>query len=207
MKQSLNELFLDNLYYSPIPSKFINALPDEILSEMFPEFAALKTTTQNPDWHPEGNVFVHTMMVIDAAAELKSRLNSDEDKKILMLSALCHDLGKAVTTFEKNGRIVSPMHEQKGIPITQEFINRIAIPESYHKPILDLVREHLRPTQLYLAKDKVSNNAIIRLIRRVNIDLLLLVSAADHFGRLTQDAIDRDFPAEKWLADRCKAVS
>lgn len=206
MIQSLNEKFLHNLYHSAKPSEFIIGLPNDILSEMFPELAVLKDTPQNPDWHPEGDVFVHTMMVIDSAAELKSELTSEDDQKILMLSALCHDLGKAVTTFEKNGRIVSPMHEQKGVPITQEFMNRLAIPESYHKPILDLVREHLRPTQLYIAKDNVSNKAILKLMDRVNIDLLFLVASADHFGRLTQDAIDRDFPAKQWLFDRYKSV-
>lgn len=198
--------FLDNLYNSLQPSDYINSMPKAELYDLYPELAILSNTPQEPDWHPEGDVFVHTMMVIDEAAKSKVQLNTDSEKHILMLSSLCHDLGKAVTTFEKNGRIVSPMHEQKGVPIAEEFLIRIGVYFEYLPQIFSLIREHLRPTQLYINKNNVSNNAIIRLSNRVDIRMLLLVSEADHFGRLTTDAIERDFPAKDWLWERYKSI-
>ena len=205
-KSNKYEEFLENLYYSATPSNYINSIPKAELYDLYPELAILMNTPQEPDWHPEGDVFVHTMMVIDEAAKSKEQLNTEHEKHILMLSSLCHDLGKAVTTFEKNGRIVSPMHEQKGVPIAEEFLIRIGVYFEYLPTIYNLIREHLRPTQLFMNKNNVSNNAIIRLSKRVDIRLLLLVAEADHFGRLTIDAIARDFPAKDWLWERYKAI-
>lgn len=206
MTKSAYSKFLTNLYFADLPSDYIKQIPENNLYELFQELAILKSTPQEPEWHPEGNVFEHTMMVIDEAANLKMQIQNQDDRNIIMLASLCHDFGKAVTTFQKNGRIVSPMHEQKGMPISMAFMEKLEVNSKYISPVLDLVREHLRPTQLFIAKNNVSNNAIIRLTTRVNIDLLLLVAEADHFGRLTNDAIDRDFPAKEWLIARYKAV-
>jgi tRNA nucleotidyltransferase (CCA-adding enzyme) len=84
-----------------------------IYAALHPELALLPDTPQDPEWHPEGT---HTWMVVDAAADLlrRERLDSSE-AWVLMLAALCHDLGEpASTKIEADGRITSRKHEEAG---------------------------------------------------------------------------------------------
>lgn len=199
--------FFDNLIKNSKPSLYISLLNDENELGLFPEVQALTNTMQDPIWHPEGNVFVHTMMVIDEAAIIKERLKNDTEKIILMFAALCHDFGKPATTFEKNGRIVSPKHEAKGAEPTTNFMKRFNMPDEIIAKIVELVREHLRPATLYKDRHNVSMSAIRRLMYRVDLEMLLLVAEADHFGRTTEDAIERDFPAGKWLYEQYMKLS
>jgi tRNA nucleotidyltransferase (CCA-adding enzyme) len=191
--------FYDNLIFEDKPSSFIFKLKDENLLNLFPELELLTQTPQDPLWHPEGNVFEHTMLVIDQAAIIKNRINNQEDKIVLMFAALCHDFGKPLTTTEKNGRIVSPNHEAKGAEPSEKFLRKFELSETIIEKIVKLVKEHLRPATLHKAKPYVSFSAIKRLSYRVDIEMLLLVAEADHFGRTTEDAINREFPAGQWL--------
>jgi tRNA nucleotidyltransferase (CCA-adding enzyme) len=198
--------FIINLYDSAKPSEFINSLDDSVLIQRYPELYILKQTEQEPEWHPEGDVFKHTMLVIDRAAELRDTLTDADDKAVLMLSALCHDFGKPDVTSEKNGRIVSPGHEGKGVEPTRTFLERMKIPELIINRVTQMVAEHLKPSALYKNRHNVSDSAIKRLIHRVDIDMLLLVAKSDHFGRTTEDAIRREFPAGEWLKARTDKV-
>lgn len=199
--------FLENLINSSKPSIYISNLYDDNSLRLFPELEALVNTIQDPIWHPEGNVFIHTMMVVDEAAIIKERLKTDTEKIILMFAALCHDFGKPDTTFEKNGRIVSPKHEAKGAEPTTNFMKRFNLSDEIIAKTVELVREHLRPATLYKDRHNVSMSAIRRLIYRVDLEMLLLVAEADHFGRTTEDAIERDFPAGKWLYEQYMKLS
>src|SRR4030095_15089451 len=102
------------------------ALDLGIISKLWPEIEKLKGCPQEPEWHPEGDVFIHTGLVIDQARKLIDDL--PRPKKIaVMLGALCHDFGKPATTAFEDGRIRSKMHETIGVPITQSFLERLKL--------------------------------------------------------------------------------
>jgi tRNA nucleotidyltransferase (CCA-adding enzyme) len=159
--------------------------------ETFPEFVALTETLQEYEWHPEGDVWIHTLMVVDEAAKIAKRENlNKEDTKALMYSALCHDLGKATTTEFIEGKLRSRGHEQAGGDPTAEFLDKIAAGSDELKlKIKTLVQNHLIPHAFYTAFElgkKDPKGAIRRLAKRIypaTIKMLALLGEADHRGR------------------------
>lgn len=151
----------------------------------FPEIEALLGTPQDPEWHPEGDVFVHTCHCCDALAALPAWRGADpESRAVYMLATLAHDFGKPSTTqtAERNGqaRIVSPGHEEAGGPLTEQFLRRIHAPRAVQERVLPLVLNHLAHLQ------PLSDRSVRRLARRLipeSIQGLCLVMIADHFGR------------------------
>lgn len=172
---------------------------------MFPELNAIKNIPQDPEWHPEGDVWDHTMMVVDELA--KFEFKEAKTKLILSLAAICHDFGKATTTQQIDGRWRSPGHEQAGVKPTLSFLKRFCNEKEIIDRVCSLVNCHLRPALLYNAHQtqKVSNAAIRRLALQVNINELYTLAKADHFGRTTPDALARQFPAGEWLKKRAEA--
>jgi len=175
---------------------------------LFPELHALIDCPQEAEWHPEGNVWVHTLMVTDEAARL-ARLDGLDDDGILVcvLAALCHDLGKPATTVFEDGRLRSRDHESQGEGPTRTFCARLGIPKHTEDVVVALVRDHLKPFMLWRDKDNVSDGAIRRLAMRVPLTMLSRVAAADHFGRTTVEALLRDDPVSPWLLGRAKELA
>jgi tRNA nucleotidyltransferase (CCA-adding enzyme) len=167
-----------------------------------PELAALIGCLQDPSWHPEGDVWTHTLLVVDEAAGLRSGQRGED--LILMFGALCHDFGKPDTTFEKDGRIVSPGHAEKGVAPALRFMERMTQDTALLEGVEQVVRYHLRPAELYRVRDEVGHGAIRRLALKVKISDLVRWARADHFGRRTDDALERDFPAGEWLMSRAE---
>jgi tRNA nucleotidyltransferase (CCA-adding enzyme) len=127
-----------------VPSKGLRLLDETHWLRNYPELVALQGVPQDPLWHPEGDVWVHTLHVCDAAAVVAQREQlGDEERAILILSALCHDLGKPATTVFINGRWKSPRHSEAGVPIAESFLNRIGCPLAISEVVLPLVAEHL----------------------------------------------------------------
>jgi tRNA nucleotidyltransferase (CCA-adding enzyme) len=121
-----------------------------------------------------------------------------------MFGALCHDFGKPDTTFEKDGRIVSPGHAEKGVAPALRFMERMTQDTALLEGVEQVVRYHLRPAELYRVRDEVGHGAIRRLALKVKISDLVRWARADHFGRRTDDALERDFPAGEWLMSRAE---
>jgi tRNA nucleotidyltransferase (CCA-adding enzyme) len=191
---------MKKLLLSQKPSIGLEVLRKVEALVLFPELAQLIGCTQDSEWHPEGDVWVHSLMVTDQAAKIVANSNITEDEKmIVMVGALCHDLGKPSTTILKDGRIKSPAHEQAGIEPTRQFLTAMGFPKKFHDEVCALVADHLKPHQLYRARDEVSDGAIRRLAARVNIDHLLMVSTADFLGRTTKEALDGYDPSADWL--------
>jgi len=169
-----------------------------INKELFPEIDALKGVKQREEYHPEGDVFTHTLMALDVMSEFSSE---DEKKKlILMFATLCHDFGKATTTKLIEGVYRAYGHEVAGVEIAENFLRRMTDDKSLIEAVLPLVRYHGEPGKFY--KENVSEAAIRRLANRVNISLLVEVSRADSLGRTTKDALEGKFPAKEWLLQR-----
>ena len=152
----------------------------------FPELEALIGCQQNPDWHPEGDVWVHTKRVCREAAQIilnfSPSLNEDE-RLILMFASLCHDLGKPLTTkLDETGVLRSLGHEKEGVPLAANFLERMKAPNRIINAVKPLVAEHMAT---HGCGDKPSKRAIRRLARRLspaNIKLWTLLCQSDALG-------------------------
>ena len=177
------------------PSLGLNFLRDAQLLRFFPELQALIGVAQDPKWHPEGDVWVHTLMVVDEAAQLR---DGGPDDFAMMLGALCHDLGKPATTFVDGEHIRSPAHDEAGIAPSKSLLSRFHVPRRVSVQVEALVRHHLAPA-LFVSQG-TGAKGYRRLARKldtagVSPALLLRVATADHLGRTTPDALARVFPA------------
>lgn len=168
----------------------------------YPELAALRSCPQDPRWHPEGDVWVHTLHCLDWYAG--ARTGQERDDLIVGLSVLCHDLGKPVTTKEQSGRITSYGHEPEGIGPTRQFLDRLTSQQDVVDEVIPLVLCHLRPRALYEAR--ASDSAVRRLARQVTrIDRLVRVAEADYAGRPPKPY--DGFPAGEWLLNRARHLA
>jgi tRNA nucleotidyltransferase (CCA-adding enzyme) len=146
----------------------------------YPELAALQGCPQDPVWHPEGDVWIHTLHCLDWFAG--ERTGNEQDDLVVGLAVLCHDLGKPATTREDDGRITSRGHEPEGESLTKCFLERLTNRQDMADEVLPLVLCHLRPRALYDAQ--ASDSAVRRLAQQVKrLDRLVRVARADHAGR------------------------
>ena len=168
----------------------------------FPELEALDGCQQDPEWHPEGDVWTHTLHCLDAYAT--QRTGEQWEDLIVGLAVLCHDMGKPETTYtDEDGHIRSPRHDVLGVPVATNFLERITRQKKIFEEVLPLVKQHMRPLSLY--RDGAGDSAIRRLAARVKrIDRLVRVARADNSGR---PPIIPDFPEGKWLLDRTAQLS
>ena len=169
----------------------------------FPELEALIGCEQNPRWHPEGDVWIHTLHCMDVFAS--ERIGVEREDLIVGFAVLCHDLGKpATTTREEDGRITAKNHDVIGVDLTRQFLGRLTGEEKLIEEVVPLVACHLAPIQLF--GSNVSDAAIRRLAHRVGrIDRLVRVSGADLRGRPPL-VVDR-FEAGDWLLERARKLS
>nr|ALS92023.1 tRNA_CCA_actino: CCA tRNA [uncultured bacterium] len=138
-------------------------------------------------------------------AAARGRIGEDREDLLVALSVLCHDLGKPATTRLVDGRIRALGHDEAGIAPTRSFLGRITAEPALIEAIVDLVREHLRPSQFF--QSGAGDPAIRRLATRVPIEILVRVARADHLGRSTREATERRYPAGDWLLGRARALS
>lgn len=158
------------------PSIGLDFLVDSGWIKWFPELDALRGVPQNPEWHPEGDVWEHTKKVVDAAAHLKQYIPEDW-KLAYMYGALLHDVGKAITTTED---LTSYGHDMAGGPIATEFINRLTNNKKLTDNVIKIVTTHMRPGNLYRANAKGS--AWKRLHNELPLNIAAYVSKADYLG-------------------------
>ncbi len=166
------------------------------IDQLFPEIKALIDVEQDREWHPEGDVFVHTGLVIDRARELIDDLPYPK-KVTVMLAALCHDFGKPATTEFIDGRLRSRGHEEAGVEPTLSFLDQLNLHtlDGYdvRAQVVALVRDHLKPGEYFKKRGEVGDGAFRRLARRCELDLLYRVARADSLGRNAEW-----IPREKW---------
>lgn len=193
-----------------------------IFHELHPEFSPLISTPQEEQWHPEGNVWVHTMLVVNVAAHLIRRENLDSREAfVIMMSALAHDLGKPLVTEFNKGRYISHGHEPAGEVPTRTFLQTIGADNfTYHK-VINIVTNHLIPSSFYNTEmkryEKVTDGAIRRLAKRIHpttIYELVLVAEADHKGRgtvannrLQTTILSSEFVEGNWLLARAEKIN
>lgn len=142
------------------PSVFFRILERAgALEPWFCELASLRRAPQNPVYHPEGDAFEHTMMTLDAAAHIKSRMR---DPLAFMLSVLCHDLGKAVSTKKNDkGAWASVGHEHTGIPLCEEMLSRLGVSRNVIAYAANMCKLHMRVHTCYYGKARISRTNML----------------------------------------------
>src|SRR3989442_4364433 len=182
------------------------------IDHLFPEIKSLIDVPQDAQWHPEGDVFVHTLLVVDRARELIDDLPYAK-KVTVMLGALCHDFGKPATTEFLEGHWRSRGHEEAGVGPTKKFLDAVNIHtlDGYdvRAQVIALVREHLKPGEFYKKRDEVGDGAFRRLARKCELDLLYRVAKADSLGRNAEWVPRKkwyDAEAQEWFIARAKEL-
>ena len=199
--EELKKLFLKSIK----PSVGFELIYELGILKYFPELKALIGCIQDKEYHPEGDVWIHTMMCLDELARIIKEKNiEDEYKKMyLFYGILCHDLGKPYCTQEINGKITSYKHESLGIEPTISFLSKLTNEKRFIDIVCTLVKNHLAPFQLYLAESSLK--AIKRLSLKVNIEDLCLVCLADCLGRDIPNK-DKCHNATSWLLEKAKEL-
>lgn len=183
-----------------------------VTEQLFPEMQALIGVPQEPAWHPEGDVDVHTLMVVDEARMLIDEL--DYPRKVaVMLGALAHDFGKPPTTEFVDGRTRSRGHDEAGVEPTLSFLDTLGINTldgfDVRNQIVQLVRYHLKPGAYYGAKTPVGDGAFRRLARKVEADLLYRVAKADSLGRYPNGDKSKAIfgsEAQEWFIEKVREL-
>jgi tRNA nucleotidyltransferase (CCA-adding enzyme) len=183
---------------------FALALDLGVVDRVLPELRPLVGCPQDAEWHPEGDVWVHTLLVIDQARAA----NADLDRPRLtavMLGAVCHDLGKPSTTAMIEGRLRSPNHEQAGVEPTLALLDRLNVQSvggyDVRGQVVGLVAHHLKPGMFHKAP-YVGDGAFRRLAQKVDLELLVRLARADCRGRTGTF----DCSAMEWFLDRARTL-
>ena len=166
------------------------------LARLLPELAACVDVAQNPVYHPEGDVFEHTMLVIDRAAELRGRA---KHPRAFMWAALVHDLGKAVTTqVQPDGKITSYGHERAGMPLAEAMLGRLTRDGALLRYAVNMTWLHMRPNVLAECRSRRKKTRQLFDMSACPEDLILL-ARADATGR---KGIPYDEATEAFLWER-----
>ena len=152
-RERVEEELKKALLKAPRPSVFFETLRGmDQLTVWFPDLALTVGLEQDPVFHPEGDVWTHTMEVIDRAAGFRGDVS---DPYAFLLFALTHDLGKIDTTARVNGRIHAYEHETKGLPRVEAFLRRLTNEKDVIRYVLNMVPLHMRPNMLAYSKSAV----------------------------------------------------
>jgi tRNA nucleotidyltransferase (CCA-adding enzyme) len=181
------------------------ALDLGVVDALLPEVKALVGCPQEPEWHPEGDVWVHTLMVIDQARTRIDDLPRPQQIAI-MLGAVCHDLGKPATTALVDGRIRSIDHEARGVAPAAALLDRLNVHSfdgyDVRREVLGMVAHHLKPLEFWKTRDQVGDGAFRRLAAKVDLELLGRLAKSDCLGRTGRF----DCSAMDWFLERARGL-
>jgi tRNA nucleotidyltransferase (CCA-adding enzyme) len=177
----------------------------EVVRRLFPELATLEGCPQDPEWHPEGDVWTHTLLCLDRGVEESAGLDY-ERRLTVMLALLCHDLGKPSTTSVVDGRIRSYEHESAGGAPTIALLDRLKIHSlngyDVRGQVLQLVSHHLTPSHFFKNRERVGEGAFRRLARKLEPEILYRVSRADCLGRTGSFSTE----AQEWFIGQVRSL-
>ena len=198
---------LGKILHGREPSRGFRFLAATGLLRFLPEVDALRGTPQDPEWHPEGDVFEHTLLALDRAAELGP--DDPEARRTLLFATLCHDFGKPATTRRRRGRITAYAHDAAGGPVARRFLERLRAPRALAEEVEALTRRHLAPA--FYPRQGAKRAAYRRLARELaaagtTLESLLRVATADQLGRTTEAALAGRFPEGEVFRARAEAA-
>lgn len=200
--------YIENLYKYLPTNNIINwdLITTEILNKYYKDMI---NTNQEPKWHGEGNVFIHTKMVCEKLINLEEYQNLKKINKLqVFLATLFHDIGKIVCTKVVDDEITSPNHAITGSLIIREFLwkelNLSGTKEyqNFRETICLLIKYHTNP--IYIGKDynekrviKLSLNQ--ELVTDFSLELLSILSKADVLGRISNDTVEQLLYLEQFI--------
>lgn len=184
-KERIFEELNKALLKSEKPSIAFNSLFEMgVIEKLFPELHALKGCTQSETHHPEGDVWNHTMMVLDECSRLK---NEAKNPLNLMYAALCHDLGKPDTwESREEGKITFHTHEEVGIPLAEQFMRRLTNEAQLINYVKNMTEYHMLGHKIMEVKD----STLRKLFTKIDISELMLFAEADELGRGREESFD-----------------
>lgn len=198
--EELKKLFL----LSTHPSIGLKLLEEMGGLEFFEPLDKLIITPQDPLSHPEGSVWLHTLMALDFMASL--RCGQWRRDMVWMLTMLLHDIGKPDTTITlQDGMLNAPKHAQIGVEIARNWLTRITEDKELIEAILPLIHYHGWPRKLF--RSHADDRDILLLSTHVCIEDLINVAKADFFGRAFNGPIPEYFEAGEWLYIRASALN
>lgn len=191
MNGSNKRIFLDienHLLNDKKPSLYLRELLKTGVLKKYPfsVIGDLTTVEQNLKYHPEGNVFNHTMMVVDEGAQNRDK---SKNKRAFMWTLLLHDIGKKPTTRMRKGRLTSYNHDMVGKNMAQKFLEYFHEDEKFITEVTGLIRWHMQ--SLFVAKDSNFKN-IGEMLNDVDKNEIVLVAMADRLGRGTKSKSERE---------------
>jgi tRNA nucleotidyltransferase (CCA-adding enzyme) len=198
---------IEKLLFAPRPSVGFDVAMDlAVVGRLFPELNALAGCEQEPEWHPEGDVWVHTLQVVDCARTRIDDLPRPQQIAV-MLGAVCHDFGKPATTAVIDGRIRSMDHEEQGVAPALAFLDRLNIHSidgyDVRRQVVGIVAHHLKPGSWFKVCDEVGDGAFRRLAQKVDLELLARVARSDCEGRAPGRF---DCSAMDWFLERARSL-
>lgn len=200
-KERIFEEIKKLLLRSPSPSKGFALLKEMGGLIFFKELLDLEKTPQDFFSHPEGNVWIHTLIALDTMVQYKT--GESKQDLILFLAILLHDIGKPCTTIVCDGILNAPKHAEAGVEPTRTFLERLTNEKELIERIVPLVRYHGAVRKLF--QTGAEDSALRHLSTHVKIDDLIVVARADFYGRAFVGEIPRCFEAGEWL--HCRAES
>jgi tRNA nucleotidyltransferase (CCA-adding enzyme) len=198
---------IEKLLFAPRPSiGFALAMDLGVIAKLFPELQSLAGCPQEPEWHPEGDVWVHTLQVVDRARTRIEDLPRPHQIAV-MLAAVAHDLGKPGTTAYSDGRIRSIDHEEQGVAPAAAFLDRLNVNSidgyDVRRQVLGITAHHLKPGSWHKVRDEIGDGAFRRLAHKVDLELLARVAKSDCEGRRPATF---DCSAMDWFLERARTI-
>jgi putative nucleotidyltransferase with HDIG domain len=178
------------------PSLYLGAIAEKGGLEEFPfsMFVRMKEAPQSPKHHPEGNVWNHTMLVVDEAAKVK---NKSSDEKVFMWAALLHDIGKPGTTKTRGGRITAYNHEKLGAVLARQFLAGLSCDENFTDSVVVLIRWHMQILYVVKAMPFADSKSMKE---EANIEDIALLGLCDRLGRGDADRAEEEKNVKMFLA-------
>lgn len=183
MGSELFNTITEHLMLNEKPSDYLNWLSNlESFNQWpFTMLGRLKDTEQSKIHHPEGNVWNHTMLVLDEAAAVREK---SSDPKAFMWAALLHDIGKPDTTRIKGEKITAYNHDSVGADLAKEFLEAVTSEQDFIVKVSMLVKYHMH--MLYILKDLPFSDKK-GLVSSVNMNDIALLGRCDRLGRKAAD--------------------
>lgn len=178
-EQNIFTEFQKHLTEDPKPSVYFRAMEESGAFNSFPLtlLSDMKKTGQNPVHHPEGNVWNHTLLVVDNAAVVRDQ---SEEPEVLMWSALLHDIGKPPTTKLRKGRLTSYDHDRVGEKLARDFLKTYTDDKSFIIKVSKMVRWHM---QVLLVTKSLPFANLRSMVKEVKLNEIALLAMCDRLGR------------------------
>jgi putative nucleotidyltransferase with HDIG domain len=181
------------------PSEYFNRISGEKAFGEYPftMLQRLKEVPQSPKHHPEGNVWNHTMLVVDEAAENKVK---SSDPEVFLWAALLHDIGKADTTRTRKGRITAYNHEKVGAELAVKFLKEFLEDDKKIQRIVALIRWHM---QILFVTKSMEFADIKTMLKETELEEIALLGYCDRMGRLNADR-EAEMENLKLFLEKCR---